>query len=168
MSRNIIFVLICHRHKLFDLILNFARQYITQNNCHLDSRLLNIWHFWNITPRSPLKVNRRFRGCRIYHNLQSSPDSFSVTESWRIRWARHRWNKKCLQNVCRSLNRKTLISVIRKVPSSNLGLNTNYFQWGFAWFLWVLIENCRDSPKIRPWPLLSTSSPIHYSLSSNH
>jgi hypothetical protein len=57
----------------------------------------------------------------------------------------------------------TLLLRIREVPVSNLGLENGYPDWGYSCFRQSLQANARMVPKIRPWPLPSTSIPIHYS-----
>lgn len=61
----------------------------------------------------------------------------------------------------------TLLTCIHEMPGSNLGRSDypDLSSWGFPQFLQ---ENSGIVHQIRPWWLPSTSSQIHYSLTSTH
>jgi hypothetical protein len=73
-----------------------------------------------------------------------------------------------LQEVGPNTMVEWLITLLRswEAPGSNLSLETGYPDLGFCGFPQFLQVNAGIVPKIRPRPLLSTSFPIHNSLTT--
>jgi hypothetical protein len=116
--------------------------------------VFSVTTLWGITPCSPLKVNRRFRGtCRL-HLVQSFPPTFTLVFSLAYSSAL-KMELTCSSETSIDYQRTTR----RYIPED---INLYIKRW-FCIVNHFPLGICRDSTSIMPRPLPSKSFPNHTS-----